>query len=141
MIPTFLVSRQVRAATVALGGDGGDELFGGYPHYRWLEKHEQMRRLLPGAPARVGSGRATSFLRCARSELPHWFRDGVAQTIAHVNLYFDEHSRTFSRRLVVCRTAPLDAAERSAPAGADRQTPLQRAEMSTSATTWSTTSW
>jgi asparagine synthase (glutamine-hydrolysing) len=43
MIPTFLVCQVVRRhCTVAVGGDGGDELFGGYTHYPrllWMARY------------------------------------------------------------------------------------------------------
>lgn len=33
--------------TVALGGEGADELFGGYPRYRWLEQARRVQAALP----------------------------------------------------------------------------------------------
>ncbi len=96
MIPTFLVSRMIRRdAKVALGGDGGDELFGGYNHYRWLLRRERLRGLVPG-PLRTLAGVHLA------GRLPVGFKGrnyltalpgGSGHAIAHVNLYFDEITR------------------------------------------------
>src|SRR5262245_4232278 len=57
-IPTYLVSELTRKhVTVALSGDGGDELFAGYNRYVWAERLALAVNLVP-RPLRGASATA-----------------------------------------------------------------------------------
>ena len=78
-IPTYLVSRLARqSVTVALTGDGGDELFGGYPRYAMGSRLWSAIQRLP-LPLRAGLGR---LLRLAPASVDRLFALALPQDAA-----------------------------------------------------------
>lgn len=60
-VPTHLVCRAAREhVTVALSGDGGDELFGGYNRYLWALQVWNTTRRVPHAVRRAAAGMLAS---------------------------------------------------------------------------------
>jgi asparagine synthase (glutamine-hydrolysing) len=130
MIPTYVVSSLIREhATVAIGGDGGDELFGGYLHYNYLQRLQRVRRVLPRPMRRVmgAVARHRPLGSRGRAYLVGLGREG-RQSIADVNVYFDRDMR---RRLL--KTRPFDShapEELRIALGSDGRSILQVAQRS-----------
>jgi asparagine synthase (glutamine-hydrolysing) len=122
MIPTFLVSRLVREhCTVVLGGDGGDELFGGYDHYNRLLRLEQAVRPIPRGVRRAVAATASAVLPVgfkARNWIAAIGAD-FSRGVPEFETYFDASTR---RRLMSPRQwtpAAERIRDRRTPSGAD----------------------
>jgi asparagine synthase (glutamine-hydrolysing) len=83
-VPTLAVCRLARRhATVALSGDGGDEVFAGYRRYRFHLLAEAARRLLPdGLRRRVVGSLARAYPKLDRA--PKWLR--AKTTLTEISL-------------------------------------------------------
>jgi asparagine synthase (glutamine-hydrolysing) len=84
-IPTHFVSREIRRhVKVCLSGDGGDEMFGGYPLFQWILKCDRLATVIPRPLLRAGAS-AIRAISTAGGVRAHWLRRAwrAADAAAH----------------------------------------------------------
>ena len=96
MIPTYFVSNLVKKhCDVALGGDGADELFGGYNHYSRLLWTKKYLSFMPKIIKKILAYSATNYLPLGFKGR-NWFQSLANDSTSQLPLiasYFDKYSR------------------------------------------------
>jgi len=132
MVPTYMVCKLIRQyATVALGGDGGDELFGGYPGHSWIQKMQRIRRFMPSALRRPMHALFSRWIKPGKFGR-NFILGALAEPaagIAQINLFFDTLYRpaVTADTLIVGGREALEAPEaRKIRIQQDYRTPVQK---------------
>ena len=122
-VPTLTVCRLARAhATVAISGDGGDEVFGGYRRYRWHRLVSGVRDHLPAGLRRRAIGRLAA-LYPKLDRAPRYLR--AKHTLTELSLDAAEgYARTVTRSHAAQRQALYSPKLRAQLAGHDPFAPL-----------------